>query len=107
MNKLLIIFVLLLGSLSIVPFKGGSFNFFSADSIYHLEPEDKYVNETKIVSELLDRYHYRKMQLSDSLSSVILDNYLSSLDYNRYFLLLGLMWRRIDCFVLRIRHLWQ
>lgn len=89
MNKLVILIVLILGSLAVIPFEGtsGSDEFYSSDTIKHLQPEKKYVNETKIINELLDRYHYRKLRLNDSLSSVILDNYIISLDYNKSFFL--------------------
>ena len=40
-----------------------------------------------MVTRILSRYHYKKIDLNDSLSSVIFDNYIKSLDYNKsYFL---------------------
>ncbi len=40
-----------------------------------------------MVTRILSRYHYKKIELNDSLSSVIFDNYINSLDYNKsYFL---------------------
>ncbi len=91
MNKLVILLVLIMGSLAVIPFEGNSEgeNFDTSDSLNHLVPEKKYVNETKIINELLDRYHYRNLTLNDSLSSVILDNYTTSLDYNKTFFLKG------------------
>ncbi|MBU0472719.1 MAG: carboxy terminal-processing peptidase [Bacteroidetes bacterium] len=41
----------------------------------------------QIVTTLLMKYHYKKVDLNDSLSSVIFDNYLKSLDYNRVYFL--------------------
>jgi carboxyl-terminal processing protease len=87
MNKLLILLVVFFGSLTFMPFDKGSVIAGSNDSIKHLIPEEKYTEETKIIMELLERYHYRKQPLNDSLSSVILDNYVTSLDYNKSFFL--------------------
>ncbi len=89
MNKLVILIVLILGSLAVIPFEGtsGDDEYNTTDTLKHLRPEKKYVNETKIINELIDRYHYRKLGLNDSLSSVILDNYITSLDYNKTFFL--------------------
>ena len=42
---------------------------------------------TKLITSLIERYHYRKPQLNDELSSAIFDQYLQNLDPNRsYFL---------------------
>ena len=38
-----------------------------------------------LVTEILTRYHYRKVPLSDSLSSRIFDKYLSEVDYGHYY----------------------
>ena len=40
-------------------------------------------NEDELITTILERYHYRKFQLNDSLSGVIFDRYLKSLDDNR------------------------
>ena len=42
-----------------------------------------YGREAKVVSYILDNNHYRKIGLNDSLSSVILDQYLEALDNNK------------------------
>jgi len=39
----------------------------------------------QIVTTLLTKYHYKKIDLNDSLSSIIFDNYIKSLDYNRVY----------------------
>ena len=57
------------------------------DTIKVLYPESKNVNETIIVTELLKRYHYNKVELSDSLSSVIFDSYLTSFDNSKLYFL--------------------
>ncbi len=52
-----------------------------------IEPLDFHPEINKMVTRILSRYHYRQMDLNDSLSSVIFDNYVKSLDYNKsYFL---------------------
>ena len=40
-----------------------------------------------LVSNLLSNYHFRKVKLSDSLSSVVFDNYLKDVDGNKLYLL--------------------
>lgn len=52
-----------------------------------LKPKPVYGKEALVVSYILDNNHYRKIKLNDSLSSKILDSYISNLDNNRsYFL---------------------
>lgn len=53
------------------------------DSITVLQPAPKYVMEIGLTMDILDRYHYLKIDMDDSLSSVIYKNYLSSLDGNK------------------------
>lgn len=48
-----------------------------------LKPKPIYGKEAKVVSFILDNNHYRKISLNDSLSSVILDEYISALDNNK------------------------
>ncbi|MDP4680703.1 MAG: carboxy terminal-processing peptidase, partial [Cyclobacteriaceae bacterium] len=55
------------------------------DSVIVLKPQPKYQVEVNYVSQLLANVHYRKVPLDDSLSSVIFDNYFSSIDYNKSF----------------------
>jgi carboxyl-terminal processing protease len=42
-----------------------------------------YGKEAKVITYILDNNHYRKITLNDSLSSVILDEYVKSLDNNK------------------------
>ncbi|ELR73864.1 Tail-specific protease precursor [Fulvivirga imtechensis AK7] len=52
-----------------------------------LVPKSYYGDEAKLIAQILDTYHYKKIKLNDSLSSVILDTYIETLDNNRsYFL---------------------
>src|SRR5688500_7484244 len=48
-----------------------------------LKPKPVYGKEAKVVAYILDNNHYRKLSLDDSLSSVILDEYLQALDNNK------------------------
>ena len=57
------------------------------DSNQVIEPLDFHPEVNKMVTRILSKYHYKKIDLNDSLSSVIFDNYINSLDYNKsYFL---------------------
>ena len=57
------------------------------DSFKVLRPDKIHSKIDQIVTTLLTRYHYKKVDLNDSLSSVIFDNYLEALDYNRVYFL--------------------
>lgn len=48
-----------------------------------LKPKPVYGKEAKVVSFILDNNHYRKISLDDSLSAVILQQYLEALDNNK------------------------
>ena len=57
------------------------------DSIKVILPESKHKTETRLVTSILSRYHYKKFSLNDSLSSVIFDEFINSLDNGKnYFL---------------------
>lgn len=53
-----------------------------ADST-QIKPKPIYGKEAKIIAYILDNNHYRKIVLNDSLSSVILDRFIESLDNNK------------------------
>ena len=55
------------------------------DTIKVLKPERKNIQETILVTELLKAYHYRKLPLDDSVSEVIYNNYLESLDHSKLY----------------------
>lgn len=81
MNRFLFSFLFL----ALVSFQ--AFSFSSADTLATLKPKPEHGNETFVIVNLLNRYHYRKATLNDSLSSVIFNNYFESLDPNKsYFL---------------------
>lgn len=48
-----------------------------------LKPKPVYAKEAKVISYILDNNHYRRIGLNDSLSSVILDQYIEALDNNK------------------------
>ncbi len=48
-----------------------------------LSPKKHYSQEARLVSQILTTYHFKKIALDDSISSVILDNYLATLDNNK------------------------
>lgn len=57
-----------------------------ADTV-SLKAKKVYGKEAKVISLLLDNYHFRKIGFNDSISSVVLDAYLRELDPSRtYFL---------------------
>ncbi|MES2731016.1 MAG: carboxy terminal-processing peptidase [Bacteroidota bacterium] len=50
-------------------------------------PTAKQEKVDQLVTEILTKYHYRKLPLNDSLSSAIFDRYLKTLDFNRVYFL--------------------
>ena len=50
-----------------------------------LEPTELQSKVCMIVTGILEKYHYRRVNLNDSLSSVIFDDYLKALDNNKMF----------------------
>jgi carboxyl-terminal processing protease len=60
---------------------------YPADTV-NLKPKAVYGKEAKVIADILDANHYRKIRLDDSLSSVILTEYIKNLDNNKtYFTL--------------------
>lgn len=53
------------------------------DALPKLAPEAQHATETKRITTLLRRSHYKHFSLDDKLSGEILDRYLKDLDYNR------------------------
>ena len=70
------------------------FSFISFFSYSQIVPKDTVIaakpvfgKEAKLIAEILNANHYRKIRLGDSLSSAILDRFVSELDNNKsYFL---------------------
>ena len=57
------------------------------DSLKSLEPKNYFMLEGQLVHTILDRYHYKQFELNDSLSSIIFDRYVESVDYGKNYLL--------------------
>ncbi len=84
MKKLFLLIVplfILLGFVSVRPEAG--ILFYGAGDSTKLEPKPVYAQEIQLMTQLLDNYHYSKIRLNDSLSSVILDAYIKTLDNNK------------------------
>ncbi len=82
----LVPFSLLLSFIGYQAPEGTFFDSAPADST-QIEPKPYYGEEAKLITQILDTYHYKRMKLNDSLSSVILDEYVDVLDNNHsYFL---------------------
>ncbi|MFO0507361.1 MAG: tail-specific protease, partial [bacterium] len=70
------------------------FSFISFFAYSQVVPKDTVIaaksvfgKEAKLIAEILNANHYRKIKLGDSLSSAILDRFVSELDNNKsYFL---------------------
>jgi len=84
MNKLLLI----LGSVIITSFGVSSDfshfnNFLKEDTLQTLSPKSKHSSEAYVITNLLKKYHYRKLPLNDSISSIVFDTYFEMLDPNK------------------------
>lgn len=89
MKKLLFILTLFLFTLSSFAQTGEQFAEQNAvvDTFKVLYPTKLQSKVNRIVTTLLSRYHYKKVNLNDSLSSIIFDDYIKTLDYNRMYFL--------------------
>ena len=58
-----------------------------ADSASVLVPQEYFSQEEQLVNMVLTRYHFKKFDLNDSLSSAIFDRYIKSLDFSRLYFL--------------------
>jgi len=59
----------------------------SIDTNKVILPDETYRRISQVITQYLTLYHYKKQKLNDSLSSVIFDQYLSSLDNNKLYFL--------------------
>lgn len=50
-----------------------------------IEPSIQHSREARIIATIFTRYHYKKVQLNDSLSQVVFNNFLNSLDRNKLY----------------------
>lgn len=63
----------------------GTHAFAVPDSVFQIKPV--YGKQARIVTSILETGHFRKLPFNDSLSSVVLDGYLSSLDNSKIYFL--------------------
>ncbi len=59
----------------------------SIDTNKVLYPNELLTRKNQIITNLLINYHYRKVPLNDSLSAVIFDDYIKTLDNNKLYFL--------------------
>ncbi|MEQ9008050.1 MAG: carboxy terminal-processing peptidase [Ekhidna sp.] len=85
MNKLLLIagFVLLTSFGVSTEYGQDIQSFIEGDTLKTLAPKEEHPSEAYVITNLLNRIHYRKLPLSDSISSVIFNSYFESLDPNK------------------------
>ncbi|MEP1033329.1 carboxy terminal-processing peptidase [Ekhidna sp.] len=85
MNKLLLIagFVILTSFGVSTEYGNDLRSYLDSDSLKVLKPKEEHPSEAYVITNLLKRIHYRKLALSDSISSVIFNNYFESLDPNK------------------------
>ena len=62
-----------------------SSTFTLGDDAGNLMPTDHHKKVSMVVSTILEKYHFRKMQINDSLSSIIFDNYVNGFDPNKIY----------------------
>jgi len=85
MNKLLLIggFVILTSFGVSTEYGATLQGLFEGDSLKTLTPKEEHPSEAYVITNLLKSLHYRKLELSDSISSAIYDRYFESLDPNK------------------------
>ena len=85
-----IIFISALIILSYNFFPGNSANIFLeetdfTDSLRTVIPKDYFSTEDQLITTMLSRYHFKDVNIDDSLSSLLFDKYLKSLDYGKIY----------------------
>ncbi len=87
MKKILVLVLLIIAANIFLAktLKFNSNNVVDNDTTATLEPPRYMSNEDELITTILQRYHYRKFKLDDSLSNVIFNRYLKSLDYGKYY----------------------
>ncbi|SMD38920.1 carboxyl-terminal processing protease [Reichenbachiella faecimaris] len=73
--------LVIVGLLGLVAFSSQAF--ILKDSVTVLQPAQKHAMEIGLTMDILNRYHYLKIDMNDSLSAVIFENFLASLDDNK------------------------
>jgi carboxyl-terminal processing protease len=59
----------------------------NTDTLKILEPKNHYKIENQLITTILSRYHYRKISIDNTLSSLLFDRYLETLDFSRIYFL--------------------
>jgi len=57
----------------------------STDTLKKIEPENHFTIENQLITTMLSRYHYKDFKLDDSLSSLMFDKYIKTLDYSKVY----------------------
>jgi len=58
---------------------------FYSDTLRTIEPKNHFTLENQLVTTMLSRYHFKEFSLDDSLSSLMFDKYLKTLDYSKVY----------------------
>ena len=87
MKALLIIFVIILTANFFLADtkKDLDEEIFNSDTLRTIEPKNHFTLENQLVTTMLSRYHYKDFNLDDSLSSLMFDKYLKTLDYSKVY----------------------
>lgn len=56
-----------------------------SDTLRTIEPKNHFTLENQLVTTMLSRYHFKDFSLDDSLSSLMFDRYLKTLDYSKVY----------------------
>ncbi len=89
MKKLLAVIIILLAANVYFAYTGENVNSFTGDkdSTGVVEPATYQSKVDKLVNAIISRYHYKKVDLNDSLSAEIFKKYINTLDFSHsYFL---------------------
>ncbi|NWG28643.1 MAG: carboxy terminal-processing peptidase [Ignavibacteriaceae bacterium] len=57
----------------------------SSDTLRVIEPKNHFTLENQLVTTMLSRYHYKDFNLDDSLSSLMFDKYIRTLDFSKVY----------------------
>lgn len=87
MNK----FMLKVGSISMLMLATTltAFSFCASDDKNELKPDEKQIEVCRAVVNLVSNFNYKKVPLNDSLSRVVFDKYLESIDGNKVYFLMS------------------
>lgn len=56
-----------------------------SDTLRVIEPKNHFTLENQLVTTMLSRYHYKDFNLDDSLSSLMFDKYIRTLDFSKVY----------------------